>query len=95
MALQEIYEVVRNLLIKKKVSGKKGHKPLTDTSNLQEEIIEKLAFSKLDSLVSSAPVAKMRDLKTAVHDFNQGIIVLESSYSYKSSNNFELVKEDP
>ncbi|GES88476.1 hypothetical protein GLOIN_2v1471114 [Rhizophagus clarus] len=58
MASQEIHEVVRNLLLKKKVSGKKGRKPLADTSNLQEEIIEKPVSLKSDSLVSSTPIAK-------------------------------------
>ncbi|GES96443.1 hypothetical protein GLOIN_2v1471114 [Rhizophagus clarus] len=40
------------------VSGKKGRKPLANTSNLQKKIIEKSASPKSDSLVSSAPVAK-------------------------------------
>ncbi|GBB97673.1 hypothetical protein RclHR1_30330002 [Rhizophagus clarus] len=88
----------------------KSRKPLADTSNLQEEIIEKPVSSKSDSLVSSTPIAKKRSiskvldasadiplrddksidilkiLKTAVRDFDQGIISLGSSRSYKSSN---------
>ena len=99
------------------VSGKKGRKPLADTSNLQEEIIEKPASSKSDSFVSSAPVAKKRSiskvldapadipfrndgsvdileiLKTAVRDFDQGIIALGSSRSYKSSNHLYVNSE--
>ena len=99
------------------VNGKKGRKPLVDTSNLQEEIIEKPASSKSDSLVSSAPVAKKRSiskvldapadipfrndgsvdileiLKTAVRDFDQGIIALGSSRSYKSSNHLYVNSE--
>ncbi|GBB85531.1 hypothetical protein RclHR1_12020001, partial [Rhizophagus clarus] len=117
MASQEIHEVVRNLLLKKKVSGKKGRKPLADTSNLQEEIIEKPVSSKSDSLVSSTPVAKKRSiskvldasadiplrsdgnidileiLKIAVRDFDQGIISLGSSRSYKSSNHLYVNSE--
>ncbi|GES96037.1 P-loop containing nucleoside triphosphate hydrolase protein [Rhizophagus clarus] len=114
---QEIYEVVKNLLLKKKVSGKKGRNPLADTSNLQEEIIEKPVSSKSDSLVSSIPIAKKRSiskvlnasadiplrddksidileiLKTAVRDFDQGIIALRSSRSYKSSNHLYVNSE--
>ncbi|RHZ81274.1 hypothetical protein Glove_122g114 [Diversispora epigaea] len=114
---QEILEVVRNLLLKKKVNRKKVRKPLADISNQQEEVIERPVPSKSDSLVLSAPVAKKRSidkvldisvdiplrndrsidileiLKIAVHDFDQGIIALGSSRSYKSSNylyvNFE------
>ncbi|RIA89705.1 hypothetical protein C1645_824473 [Glomus cerebriforme] len=56
--LQKILEVVRNLLLNKKVNGKKGRKPLADTSNLQEEVIKKPVPPKSDLLVSSAPVAK-------------------------------------
>ncbi|RGB26088.1 hypothetical protein C1646_675071 [Rhizophagus diaphanus] len=56
---QEILEVVRNLLLNKKISEKKGCKPLADTSNLQEKIIKKSAPPKLDS---SAPVAKKRSI---------------------------------
>ncbi|RIA85356.1 hypothetical protein C1645_879355 [Glomus cerebriforme] len=60
--LQKIFKVVKNLLLNKKVNGKKGHKPLADTSNLQEEVIKKLVFSKSNSLVSSTPVAKKRSI---------------------------------
>ncbi|RIA92159.1 hypothetical protein C1645_874956 [Glomus cerebriforme] len=49
---EEILEVVRNLLLNKKVNGKKDHKPLANTSNLQEEIIKKPASPKLDSSAS-------------------------------------------
>ncbi|CAG8690037.1 14375_t:CDS:2, partial [Funneliformis mosseae] len=52
MVSQEILEVVRNLLLNKKISGKKGRKPLADTSNLQEEIIKKPAPPKSDSSAS-------------------------------------------
>ncbi|CAG8650478.1 20555_t:CDS:2, partial [Cetraspora pellucida] len=117
MSSQEILEVVKNLLLKKKVSGKKGRIPLADTSKLQEGIIEKPAFSKSDSFISSIPVAKKRSiskvldasadipfqndgsvdileiLKTAVRDFDQGIIALGSSYSYKSSNHLYINSE--
>ncbi|CAB4408459.1 unnamed protein product [Rhizophagus irregularis] len=56
--LQEILEVIKNLLLNKKVNGKKGCKPLADTSNLQEEMVKKLVPLKSDSLVSSTSVAK-------------------------------------
>ncbi|GES84662.1 P-loop containing nucleoside triphosphate hydrolase protein [Rhizophagus clarus] len=96
------------------VNGKKGRKPLADTTNLQEEIIEKSVLLKSDS---SAPVAKKRSiskvldvpadvplrddksidileiLKTAVRDFDQGIIALGSSRSYKSSNHLYVNSE--
>ncbi|CAG8628677.1 4069_t:CDS:2, partial [Funneliformis caledonium] len=113
---QKIHEVVRNLLLKKK---ELSHMVVTstNTSNLQEEIIAKPAFSKLDSLVSSTPFAKKRSiskildvfadillrddssinilkiLKTAVCDFDQGIIALGSFYSYKSSNHLYVNSE--
>ncbi|CAG8530987.1 9142_t:CDS:2 [Funneliformis caledonium] len=55
---QEILEVVRDLLLKKKVNGKKGCKPLADTSNLQEEVVKKPVPPKSDLLISSVPVVK-------------------------------------
>ncbi|RIA87556.1 hypothetical protein C1645_827608 [Glomus cerebriforme] len=55
---QKILEVVRNLLLNKKVNRKKDHKSLANTSNLQEDVVKKPVPLKSDSLVSSAPIAK-------------------------------------
>ncbi|CAG8578482.1 2256_t:CDS:2 [Diversispora eburnea] len=67
MTSQEIHKVVRNLLLKKKVDGKKGRKPLVDTSNLQEEVVKKPVPSKSDSLVLSAPIAKKRSISKVLY----------------------------
>ncbi|RIA85526.1 hypothetical protein C1645_830685 [Glomus cerebriforme] len=51
-------EDIKKKLEMSHVQWEKSHKPLADTSNLQEEIIEKPVSSKSDSLVSSVLVAK-------------------------------------
>ncbi|CAG8631550.1 10775_t:CDS:2, partial [Cetraspora pellucida] len=80
IASQEILEVVRNFLLNKKVSRKKGHKPLADTSNLQKEIIEKLASSNISKVLDASADISLRSdrtidileiLKTIIHNFDQ------------------------
>ncbi|RIA86467.1 hypothetical protein C1645_829231 [Glomus cerebriforme] len=80
MTSQEILKVVRNLLLNKKVNGKKSRKPLADITNLQEEIIE----NKVLDVPADIPLRDNKSidileiLKTAVHDFDQ--VPRESTY---------------
>ncbi|CAG8685792.1 9584_t:CDS:2, partial [Funneliformis mosseae] len=58
MASQEILEVVRNLLLNKKVNRKKGCKPLANISNLQKEVVKKPLPSKSDLSIDILEILK-------------------------------------